>query len=445
MTCEKLELLSFPYEILDRVIFYLEAKDIIELLGTSRELQLLLRYSYHIITDNVNSLPRNIPKEFYTKVEDADFDKFLWMFKGTLLLEIHDIRKSSYQFRSLIDALPYGCSCKITKHLNQPLLGDSKFFDIVYRAATRKKIIKSIDLPDSISFQLHHSVWDLSLFNIPKVATLLLSDCFTTNYDHNKRVLPSLVNLYIDQKVNKIFDSIELPQNVAMFGVSSKDTIIENLSSTKLEDWRIQSSKFTAIRNCELPNLKEFRLLDSQLDQLSGFYAKNLTKLCIISKDAQLLWKNVKLDSLIHLQIACSSLSEDFEQVYCPKLETVELRLYNQPMSDTTDEDYLNPFSFLQEAQNLRVFDGCIHILESLVFEKLESLYFCGNFDYNLTTKTKTPNLQTLIIHNNSKIKQVPQLNSSDLKSVQLKACPFIQASGVRLTYPNLKYLNCEV
>lgn len=444
MTYQNLELLSLPYEVLDRIIFYLEAKDIIKLLGTSRELQLLLRHSYHIITDNVESLSRNIPTEFYTKVEDADFDKFLWMFKGTLLLEIHDIRKSSYQFRSLIDALPYGCSCKITKHLNQPLLGDSKFFDIVYRAATRKKIIKSIDLPESTSFQLHHSVWDLSLFNIPKVATLLLSDCVTTNYEQNKRVLPNLVNLYIDQKVNKIFDSIELPQNVSMFGVSSKDAVIENLSSRKLEDWRIQSSKFTAIKNCDLPSLKEFRMLDSQIDQLSGFHAKNLTTLCIISKDAHLLWKNVTLESLVHLQIACSSLSEDFENVSCPNLEIVELRLYNQPMSDTNDEDYVNPFSFLQQAQDLRVFDGCIHILESLVFEKLESLYFCGNFDYNLTQKTKTPKLQTLIIHNNSKIKQLPQLSSHDLSSVQLKACPFIQEDGVRIAYPNLKYLECE-
>lgn len=416
----KLDLLLLPYEILDNILFYLESSEIIQLLIASKSIQAFLSGSYHIITDEVKRFASKVPDGFYTDIKEFNFE--VLDHRKTLLLEIYDIRRSMEHFRNMIELLPMKFSCKISKHVNQPLLGDSKFIETIQRAVNDRKVVKSIQIVDSTSFQLHNSDLDISLISLPKARTLLLSDCYVKPHDGFKIKIPNLVNLYIDQGIHEVFESVELPLNVSLFGVSSENAVIENLQSSVLEDLRIESSRISSISNCFFPNLKVFVSHFTSIGKIVDLSAPNLKSFTINSRHSSFLWKNILLSNLQDLTVVCDSIDSECSNLYCPNLKEATIDLFNQPKC-ITDDGTKKPgqFRFLMDVEKLTIGGGCTHILEGLEFSKLTTLEI-GNTGptVKISKDVKFPALERLIIRGNRDITDIPELNAPLLSTMEL-------------------------
>ncbi|CAM9018883.1 unnamed protein product [Wickerhamomyces anomalus] len=385
----------------------------------------MLKDSYHIVTDEVKYLEGNISKELYSDVVDIcpifhEGKNTSFNYNRTFLLQIHDPKTSSETFEKLIHSLPINCRCKISKYVNTQSLGDSSFTEPIEIRAYEFRIIKSVEIVDSTTLRLQNSTWDLSLFKLPKVSKLLLNNCFIEPQRSYKVKFPNLSDLYIDRGIHHVFESIELPENVSLFGISSENAVIENLKSTNLQDLRIDfNSELSLIGNCDFPNLNQFVISDSNIGQLNKFRACSLKTISINSRHSTILWNDLHLPNLETLKIIASEISFEFSDVYCPNLIEATIYAYNQP---NPEESLSTPFRFLEKLKSLTIWGGCVQILEGLKLENLESFLIDGRVQYELSQDVYFPKLSSLVLWGTSKtLLKIPKLNAPNIFKIELR------------------------
>ncbi len=418
---EPLNLLTLPQEIFHLILYQLESSEIVEFLRSSRKVQNMLKDSYHIVTDEVKYLEGDISKELYSHVVDicpifCEEKSANFNYNRTFLLQIHDPKTSSELFQNLIYSLPINCRCKISKYVNTQSLGDSSFTEPIEIRAYEFRIIKSVEIVDSTTLRLQNSTWDLSLFKLPKVSKLLLNNCFIEPQHSYKVKFPNLSDLYIDGANHQVFESIELPENVALFGI---DAVIENLKSTNLQDLRIINSELSLIGNCDFPNLDQFVISDSNVGQLNKFRACSLKTISINSRHSTILWNDLHLPNLERLNIIASEISFETSDVYCANLIEATIYAYNQPYPE---ESLSAPFRFLEKLKCLTIWGGCVQILEGLKLENLESFLIDGRAQYELSQDVYFPKLSSLVLCGTTKtLLKIPKLNAPNIVKIELR------------------------
>ncbi|ODQ61353.1 hypothetical protein WICANDRAFT_77985 [Wickerhamomyces anomalus NRRL Y-366-8] len=439
-----LDFTDLPDVLIEKVVQELDSNDIIKLLSNSKKVQDEFKGNYHIVHDNADdSIYNNLPKDLHTNVMDKVAIEKLLNFKGTLLLEVHQMEQSWLEFFDLINGLSEQTTCRITIYGVEtiPYELQEHFHRVVNLSALDKGFIKSIHLPDItiLHFLILH--WDPSIFKAPKLNRLILGDCKLVDPGF-KINFPQLEELHLEEAIGKGLEIFEIPKTLSLRDAS--DIVkIENLKSQDLKFLRIEACpNLNILQNCEFPNLNHFEIYDTPLDYVTDLKAPNLINIVLESSSAILAWNKIDAVNLKELTISCGAL-EQFQNFNTPNIEFAELNLSGQPILESY-KDYESPCNALENVR-IMILTSCIQILEGLNLTKLDQLSLQDEFYHRLTTKTKFPVLQSLNLCHNDLIQQVPSFEAPQLEMITvIGSFNFISINNIPEAYPSLKHLKID-
>lgn len=405
--CRFSHLLSnIPIEILHKILFYLEASDIIELLRASTYIQLILRGSYVIISDRIDDVTLEVAQEICLNEAALQDVQFISSFRGTALLEIYEVERVLPSIIFFLETVSEFASCKITISTPECLLFDATSYYLpLYEQSRLRPVLKSLIFTGLARDFVFNNVpfINVSFVRISKASILQLVNCgriLGSNEDHKVRFGNNLIGYEITAGTafEDVLNTIELPFSVVLEHYPSQLTI-ENLKSNELQELIFRHCDIFSIKDCNLPKLGQMEISEhSKIGEIIRLDAVNLREMVLSIEQSPLLLDTVILPNLKRLSIKCPSISNDCKNLFCPKLKDIHIEVENVPLDFSTFQKAFSAKSDSWIKLSLKSNAGSIIIPRNLKYQNLKVLKWNSPSSLEGLEFIKTPKLQELSI-----------------------------------------------